>query len=195
MANDRIKEIKTYIDEISHSAKSVEGIFDNIGKKAISALQDQIKASGDLIEHYNALAEAGKMDVRIAEEKIAKLLIQNALAGRQISLEETRKNLYTEAGRNAGEAVVQAGVLKDTMTNLLNPTTAFAQLTELTTKRFFQLDKAAEDFRLSTGLVVSQTAEIDANVKALSRDFAEYGLDIEKAYGSAKALTEVFGDQ
>ena len=195
MADNKIQEIKSYIDEIHHGAKSIEGLFVNVGKEAMTALKAQMGASEHLIKFFEQEMEAKRMTVREGTKLIAIQTVSNMLAAKGLSLEETRKNLYAEAARHSGDAVQQLVSLKDTMTNLLNPTTAFAQLVELSSKRFFELDLAAEGFRKTTGLMASETKKIEANVKAFSRDFAEYGVTVESAYKTATALTDTFGDK
>lgn len=59
--------------------------------------------------------------------------------------------------------------------------------------RFVALDKAAEDFRKTTGFTNTQMVELRKNVEAVNKDFAALGVSIEVAYKAAQALTDVFG--
>ena len=60
-------------------------------------------------------------------------------------------------------------------------------------ERFVALDKAAEDFRKTTGFTNTQMVELRKNVEAVNKDFAALGVSIEVAYKAAQALTDVFG--
>jgi len=64
---------------------------------------------------------------------------------------------------------------------------------ELGYERFLALDKAAENFRRTTGFTNTQMAELRKNVEAVNKDFAGLGVNIENAYKAAQALTDVFG--
>ncbi len=59
--------------------------------------------------------------------------------------------------------------------------------------RFVQLDKAAENFRRTTGFTNTQMVELRKNVESVNKDFAALGVTIENAYKAAQALTDVFG--
>ena len=58
--------------------------------------------------------------------------------------------------------------------------------------RFQALDKAAEKFRTETGFTIDQMAHVRKQVERVNVEFADMGVSIEKAYDSAKALTEEF---
>jgi hypothetical protein len=58
--------------------------------------------------------------------------------------------------------------------------------------RFIALDKAAEKFRTETGFTIDQMAHVRKQVERVNVEFADMGVSIEKAYDSAKALTEEF---
>jgi len=69
----------------------------------------------------------------------------------------------------------------------------FWQLVKMAYDRFVELDKAAEDFRKTTGFTNTQMVELRKNVEAVNKDFAALGVRIEVAYKAAQALTDVFG--
>ena len=66
-------------------------------------------------------------------------------------------------------------------------------LLESSLELFKKLDKAAEDFRKQTGFSNTQMVELRKNVESINRKYQQYGVSIENAYASARALTDVFG--
>jgi plasmid stability protein/plasmid maintenance system antidote protein VapI len=66
-------------------------------------------------------------------------------------------------------------------------------LLESSLELFKKLDKAAEDFRKQTGFSNTQMAELRKTVESINRKYQQYGVSIENAYASARALTDVFG--
>ncbi len=70
---------------------------------------------------------------------------------------------------------------------------AFAALIAASLERWKALDKAAGDFRDSTGLIVSQTREIDRAVRQVNVDMQQFGVTLEAAYKSAGELYRNFG--
>jgi hypothetical protein len=60
--------------------------------------------------------------------------------------------------------------------------------------RFVELDKAAEDFRKSTRLMRDQMVEIEKAALNINQELISQGVTIDKAYESAKALTDAFSN-
>jgi hypothetical protein len=187
------------LKEAEETTQDIYKLFELIGSKSINNSIKQLETQKEILERQaQALKDCGYEQRYInylfdaANELNQKdLLIQKEKLGIQKKIE----GLYTDATEHSGEAFRNGAKLVKVFNNLKNPAYAFAQIVELTAERFFELDKAAEDFRNTSGLLAGQTTEIDANVKSLSRDFAQYGLDVKEAYTSAQALTTVFGDK
>jgi len=59
-------------------------------------------------------------------------------------------------------------------------------------KRFVELDKAAEEFRKTTGLITPQMSRISKMAREINVQMRHMGIGIEEAYKSAAALVEVF---
>jgi len=95
------------------------------------------------------------------------------------------------------------GILGDQYTSIKNflntankipkPFMLFDALLRFGVERFIALDKAAEEFRKTTGFSINQMKELRKDAEAVNSQFASMGVSIEAAYKSAKALTDVFG--
>ena len=75
----------------------------------------------------------------------------------------------------------------------LSATLLFLKLLKLGYERFVALDKAAEDFRRTTGFSNTQMVELRKNAESINLEFQDIGVGINEVYASAKALTDVFG--
>lgn len=122
---------------------------------------------------------------------------KNLTAEQQVELQkiQTKNALLGKTIKHFGSVNELGGKLVGTMTSLVKTTSPFLFLLEQAASRFSELDMAAEEFRTSTGLLASQTGKIESNVRVISRDMAEFGVDIAKANSAAKILTTTFGDQ
>lgn len=87
---------------------------------------------------------------------------------------------------------VTAHYFKSLATKLTNPLTIALIILSIAVTRFHELDVAAEEFRKSTGLVVSQMADIERFARAINVEFQRYGVSIEGVYKSATAIFKTF---
>ena len=60
-------------------------------------------------------------------------------------------------------------------------------------ERFINLDKAAGEFRKTTGLITTQTKDIDKAVRQVNVDMQQFGVTLEAAYASAGELYKNLG--
>lgn len=81
------------------------------------------------------------------------------------------------------------GAIKNLVTN---PMMIMLILVVAAVDRWRQLDKAAEDFRRTTGLTADLTKDIEKTARFASREYADFGVTIESVYKSAAALADVF---
>lgn len=107
---------------------------------------------------------------------------------KQEKLKKDNKDLETiNELRNQQKKILESDKLR--LLTQLN----FVKLVQLGLERFMQLDKAAEDFRRSTGFSVNQMKTLRKDAEAINVQFSDMGVSIEKVYDSAKALVDVFG--
>ncbi len=62
-------------------------------------------------------------------------------------------------------------------------------------ERFLELQKSAEDFRITTGLTVDQSAALESNARKLNIQYQYMGLSLKDAYDVTAALMTEFGNQ
>lgn len=140
------------------------------------------------------LSEYEKMD-KTLQDRMKKLQEE---VGEENKKNKAIENYYETLGKGIdklGTAKEPAKKFLEIIKTFKDPMELFKRVLIETIDRFIALDTAAEKFRIETGLLISQTKEIDANVKTLSRDFQVYGVGIEEATDAAKSLTETFGDK
>jgi len=70
---------------------------------------------------------------------------------------------------------------------------ALAAAVVVSIKRFVELDKAAEEFRKTTGLITPQMGHISKIAREINVQMRHMGVGIEEAYKAAAALVETFG--
>jgi hypothetical protein len=154
--------------------------------KQMEKLQDLFGGSKDTLDEIIVNLNTKMVDaLKNANDQEKKILEKTIL--RNTMLAQSIKHFAT-ANQNGGQFI-------KTMQNLVNTTNPFLFLLEQAASRFSELDMAGEKFRTETGLLASQTKLIEQNIRSVSRDMAEFGVDIEKATVASKVLTNVFGDQ
>lgn len=62
----------------------------------------------------------------------------------------------------------------------------------LAAKRFYELDKAAEEFRTTTGLARDQMEYLETQARTINVNFREFGVTAKEAYSSIASLVEEF---
>jgi hypothetical protein len=102
--------------------------------------------------------------------------------------------IFSDMVSNFSPLNQHANKLYTSFKNILNPATAFWQLTSMSVKRFAELDDAAMSFRENTGFLASQTSQVESNIRIASRDLATFGVTAESAMQSAQQLANSFGD-
>jgi len=149
--------------------------IDNLNKKEKSNLEGIDIFNKGIVTSLKQRKELSDEEITIEkklnvlnEERVKLNLEQNSLSERQINLTEKISKLQMQ----------------------LN----FWKLIQMGYERFVALDKAAEDFRRSTGFSNTQMVELRKNAESVNVELQEFGVSIEQAYSAAKALTDVFGN-
>lgn len=154
--------------------------------KAFESFQKALERSDETLDSIIT-----KMDSDLVDA------VKNLTAEQQVELQkiQTKNALLGKTIKHFEAVNIAGGKLLGTITSLSKTTSPFLFLIEQAAERFSELDKAGEQFRTETGLLASQTGEIENNIRSASRDMAEFGVDVTKAMNAAKALTTTFGDQ
>ena len=191
--NNDVAKTKQLTDDLSSNATVLQSIKDQ--KAALNSKSKQVKSAydserGDL---QDLLKEQNKRTAAAQATFDAELNVTKDLEKQTIEKGKAveKANQLSDAANVFSEQLSGISKISDT---LKNPYMIIAQLIKLSVDRFFALDKAAEEFRRSTGFTVSQTKQLRKNVEEVNKSSMEYGVNIEKAYESAKALTDVFGN-
>lgn len=198
--NDQIEALKK---SIALAKKKNDTMNLSLLDRQITGLREQAKLErqikNDLIDQLKTQKESMNvgltplLEKKNKEESILKILEQKleyTTKENDVNFKTFKKlkDINMILGRNA-QVITNIGLLGQLATS---PWLALYFLIESAIKRFIELDKAAEEFRKTTGFTISQTKELRENVEATNRELRQYGVTIDKAYASAKALTDVF---
>lgn len=169
--------------------------------------------SAVLDEHVSAMHEANSQIERqliakkqIADRDKAELTSAHQLLDAKRNELDLAQQMAAEAKKNRNAAAIKlfeegiygsvsgsrelVGVFKNLAAG---PLTAFVQLITLAFERFVKIDRAAEDFRRTTGLTIQQTRELRKNAEQLNARYQDMGVSIEEAYKATEALVNAFG--
>ena len=167
--------------------KSLEG-------KTVAELDAMIKAAGRTNAEMDKILKKWRQVTNEIEE--AKNSVQDLTGKLQNMLRVNKEsaNIFSDMVSSFNPLNQQANKLYTSFKNILNPATAFWQLTSMSVKRFAELDDAAMSFRETTGFLASQTSQVETNVRMASRDLATFGVSAESANVAAQGLANAFGD-
>jgi hypothetical protein len=169
--------------EILNKRQRVKDIGD-----AITESEERFAAAGLVIDAaMKAREKAQKNEAEISEAINKKQAQRNALIERQKVLQDQHTTL-TNALKKSEEYLNKLYDLRTKYIARLN----FWKLIKMAYDRFVELDKAAEEFRKSTGFTNTQMVELRKNVEQVNREFADMGVTIQEAYKSAEQLVNVF---
>lgn len=77
---------------------------------------------------------------------------------------------------------------------VLNPWVLLIGMIVLAAKRFIEMDKAAETFRRTTGLLESQSKELNNIIRDTSRQYAKFGVTVESVSKNAASIATLFNE-
>lgn len=187
---------RAIIDDVRKSDVAKEG-----AKNRLLALDDR---SAELAKEKN---KTSKREVDITEKIIpalnaanVKLHKQKEIAVQIYETERDRKELAEKVGK-LHEALIKPlteeskefGKIKSLVMDVAKGgLTAWLALLQASLERWKELDKAAGDFRIKTGFLVSQTRELNNSAREVNVEMAQIGVGLDEAYGAASALTNQF---
>lgn len=167
--------------------KSLEG-------KTVAELDAMVKAGGRSNAEMDKILKKWREITNQIEE--AKNSVEDMTGKLQNMLRVNKESsqIFSNMVSDFNPLNQQANKLYTSFKNILNPATAFWQLTSMSVKRFAELDDAAMSFRETTGFLASQTSQVETNVRMASRDLATFGVSAESANIAAQGLANAFGD-
>jgi len=192
--NDELsKEQKILNDLVKEQNKSLEQ-----SKVEAKASEDAIKALKDKITEEEKLC--GKK-TKCNESMVASLKDQLKNEQNLLKNKNDEVKKYEEISKIESDDVK---VQKDKIKLMQDKIAKLEKVKEIAKKvleifsdafdRFVELDKAAEDFRKSTRLMRDQMVEIEKAALNINQELISQGVTIDKAYESARALTDAFSN-
>lgn len=201
---NRINKGEQWVAALEKKRKSTSSSIGNITKKlyspkSVNLSQSEIKnlleekrLLQDKNDKIKGLIDKNKLDILSRRDgvKLAKSEIED-----QKSIMGVLKKKYVQNEKiNSAMSVFNGSIGKalEFSQRLANPWLIVALAIKAAIDRFIELDKAAEKFRVTTGYTIDQTKTLRSDVESVNRSYAQYGVNIDKAYNSAKALTDTF---
>jgi hypothetical protein len=207
---DKLRKMIDQQDQLERNANIERAIMDDLSKSDVEregaknrllALDDK---SAELAKDMN---KTGDRAVDINNKIIpalnaanVKLHKQKEIAVQIYRTERDRKELAEKVGK-LHEALIKPlteeskefGKIKSLVMDVAKGgLTAWLALLQASLERWKELDKAAGDFRIKTGFLVSQTRELNNSAREVNVEMAQIGVGLDEAYGAASALTNQF---
>lgn len=204
-----LKEITSHYEKLDSVASTFIENFQTALDKAVATHSEELDLNTDIVSSLESqlryLRENNReneanyqtLSLELSQQELIQSLMEDELAmmKQQQGIQHIIKQGFSDIVKSFGEVNESAGHFIGTLKNLTNPLTGIFTLLKLSADRFSALDKGAEKFRIETGLLRSQTQEIEKNVREISVDMQQFGVDIDEAYIAAAKLTDTFGDK
>ena len=141
------------------------------------AILRQIEAGEYRLEGLQTLQAEGKL---LEERHKYQTAYADSVKNMQAPLEEAKEKLMTMAATLEGIA--------------MNPMVLLIAGAAMLAKHFVATEQAAEDFRKSMGLSISESKQLETNAMNVAKNMATAGVNFEEALGATEALVKEFGD-
>ena len=204
---------------VNGTSKNVNLTKDNLMmlQKMTAIKEEQLRFSQDMTEALKKQYSILKMSDSISDDLTNKMfgplkgILSKLPGGGRIfthmfgGMEEKMKrgigDAVTKMVANIGKGVTPmkamaaaSGEMGSAIMSAGGPLLIIVGLLIMAVQLFLKMDKAAEDFRKTTGLTISQTEGLQKEAERVSIEYAHMGVTIEGAYTAAAALTSTFGD-
>ncbi len=190
MLEKKRKSVSSSIGAITNKLQSPKSA--GMSRQEIKDLTEQKVLLQGKSQKIKEIIDKNKLDIFSRREgiKLAKDEIPI-----QTSIMSSLKGKYIQNQKiNSAMSVFNSAIAKSLQFSqaIVNPWMILALAIDEAIKRFVALDKAAEKFRRDTGYTINQTNELRENVEAVNRLYVQHGINIEKSFDAAKALTDTF---
>lgn len=167
---DKLKFLEQEIRQLE-----IKKQYNNVENKV---LDDRVKKGNEIL---NKLQEQYKRLGLVAG--VYNEILKDAIEWKK-QLEEIEK-LFGGTGKEMGKMVknIFSGNYKE----------AFLSYINIVVDRFVELQKEGEDFRKTTGLMVSQMGGMDVVVRNINIEYQKFGVSLSDAYNVVKGLVNEFG--
>ena len=193
---NRIQAQREILDNASSGGVEKEG-----ARTRLMILEDKALELGRQITQNKKFQREIDTDILVALRNQETELKANLILGEKIyRTERDRKELAEKVGK-LHEALIKPlteeskefGKIKSLVMDVAKGgLTAWLALLQASLERWKELDKAAGDFRIKTGFLVSQTRELNNSAREVNVEMAQIGVGLDEAYGAASALTNQF---
>lgn len=161
--------------------------YELLGRKAeINRDLTSIASEKAIIAERNNELESKNLeilkDIEITEEEIG--ILESTRNGISEDINKKHRELTSELSKQQKLMEIITKLSRQLM---------FYKLIDLGVDRFIELDKAAEEFRKTTGFTNDQMVELRKDAEAVNKQFVGMGIKIDDVYKSATALVGVFG--
>lgn len=208
------KERKRYIEDQADRAKKLQeeiskenSVLSQIGAKSHDIAMEFVKSSGKKreelkLDFWNVRAmydlQKKRMDTMIPalqEELVLRGKIRDSEVEKMsLELKQLKQlqlvDIILEKTGLSNNAIGKG--IKQIVSGTALWKLALEGLLILAVTRFFELDKAAGEFRRKTGLLISQMGDISDRARTLNVEYAKFGIGISDAYHAASELYGVF---
>ena len=169
-------------------------------QKAHGLAQKEYKLSTDLVKTANENLVIANTNLATEQATLGKLGEQSRIYTEQLSIIGASKaalsdqvRVLNSIDRLLGSSGEEYGKIKSLVMDVAKGgLTAWLALLQASLERWKELDKAAGEFRIKTGFLVSQTRELNNSAREVNVEMAQIGVGLDEAYGAASALTNQF---
>jgi hypothetical protein len=196
LTNDRIQAQRNILSDDKSEGVEKEG-----ARTRLMMLVDKSLELERQITQNTKLQSEMRDNILVALQRQETKLKANLILGEKIYRTETdRKELAEKVGK-LHEALIKPlteeskefGKIKSLVMDVAKGgLTAWLALLQASLERWKELDKAAGEFRIKTGFLVSQTRELNNSAREVNAEMAQIGVGLDEAYGAASALTNQF---
>ena len=181
--DDLNSSASTYIANIQSGLKdTIENLNEKLAKEreSLDNLTEEIELMIANGQQGNAIYNTKLNELTLQQDLVNNIQTTLALETRRNEVHQQQMAILSTTVSHFSQANVNAGKLYGTIKNLGNAQFAFLTLLNLSAERFSELDMAGENFRKTTGLLASQTGQIETNIREASLELGRFGVDVEK---------------
>jgi len=172
--------------------ETLEGLRNSVIEQAKS-LSPQVSQTERLEQFEQSIAH---LTNRQKEEARELFKIKTALEKKELRIKELHKQQHDLMHHLPSFITEAAGYAKGLVSAIgkLGPLALVFAAAGAALHSFIALDKAAEDFRKTTGLTLSQTKELTHQAHHIEMNFRDAGVELKDVFGTMAALKTSFSD-
>ena len=203
--DDKVKKLANTVKELVSKGADPADIKTNIKMQAEAAEHQLNSLRGSLqilkgIQSNGAALTAADLERKIVLEKQIEQLVEqkNILDGLANSVDgafdgaSVAQGVISKIVRDSKLLPEEYGKIKNLMGGISKGGWGWLVVVQAAIERWKALDKAAGEFRKNTGLIASQTRDIDVAVRKINVEMQQFGVSLEDGYAAATSLYKQF---